>query len=90
MGVMPTLGSAAGWAGGLAVGGVGKRGGAGGDRGSGLAAVEKMSASCLMASSWASPMEARGEAGEGLRMAQHRSMAARMAASAEESCGILP
>ena len=43
-----------------------------------------------MAASWTSPTAGMGELGAGLRSAQHRSMAARMAASAEESWGMAP
>jgi hypothetical protein len=75
VGFKPTLGS-------LALAGAGDRVGL---VAAGFAATAKMSASCWMASIWASPTEARGDAGEGLRMAQQRAMAARMAASAEES-----
>jgi hypothetical protein len=54
--------------------------------GAGWAAVTaKISASFWMASIWASPMDVRGEAGAGLQRAQQRSMAAQMAALAEES-----
>jgi hypothetical protein len=56
----------------------------------GMTQTVKMSASCWIASSCALPREANGEAGAGLRMAQHSSMAARMAALADESWGILP
>jgi hypothetical protein len=80
MGVKPTLGSAA-LAGGWTVVGFG---------GAGTAETLKMSTNCLMAFIWASPRATSGDAGAGFRIAQHRFMAARMAASAEESCGMLP
>jgi hypothetical protein len=57
----------------------------------GMVGLEKISESCLMTSTCASPTAAIGDNGEGFRMAQQRSMAARMmAASAEESAAILP
>ena len=56
----------------------------------GVAETWNISDSCLIASICLSPIDARGEAGEGFRMAQHRSIAARIAASADESSGILP
>jgi hypothetical protein len=60
VGVMPTLGSSARF-----------RVSAGDDLfGTGVAAMAKMSASCWMASICASPREARGDVGVGLRMAQ--------------------
>jgi hypothetical protein len=75
VGWKPTLGSAARAGEGTHVGLVG----------AGWAATANMLASCWMASIWASPMEARGDAGAGLQMAQQRSMAAQMAALVEES-----
>jgi hypothetical protein len=56
----------------------------------GRVVVAKMSASCWMACIWSSPRGERGDAEAGLRIAQQRSMAALMAASAEDSCGIFP
>ncbi len=58
--------------------------------GAGAVALEKISESCWIASICLSPIGAIGDDGEGFRMAQHRSMAARMAALAEESAGIAP
>jgi hypothetical protein len=57
---------------------------------SGVAVTEKMSDNCLMAAICLSAIAASGDAGDGFLMAQHSSMAALMAASADESCGILP
>jgi hypothetical protein len=58
--------------------------------GAGTAEAVKMSDSCCIAFIWASPRGVSGEDGAGLRRAQHSSMAARMAASADDKCGILP
>ena len=54
------------------------------------ATEEKLSASLCMAAICLSPIGAIADAGEGFWSAQYRSMAARIAASAEESCGIAP
>lgn len=65
---------------------VGVVGTLGGDAGSRLVGVvvANISASCWMAFICSLPRVKSGEAGAGLRMAQQRSMAALMAASAEE------
>ena len=49
----------------------------------------KMAAKVLMAFSWASPMWANGAAGAGFRRAAVNSLAAIMALSADDACGIL-
>ena len=88
VGVVPTLGSGA--VGvistlGSAALGVGCFGGSWG-----MAETWNMSDSCFIASICLSRIDAGGEAGEGFRVAQHRSIAAWIAASADESAGILP
>jgi hypothetical protein len=75
--------------GGVAMG-VGTLGGDGAWVVSGLTAVENMSDSCLMAVICSSPIADNGDAGAGLRIAKHRAIAARIAASADDNCGIFP
>ena len=72
------------------VGGFGTLGARGVCSAAGFAVTEKMFANVSMAAICLSPIAAKGDAGAGFWIAQHRSMAARMAASADDSAGIFP